>query len=120
MNKQDIFNTVVAHLRKQQAKATKEELGNTVCVYRTSTGLKCAVGGLLLDEEYSPAMETGNGVNRLFMDYPRIAERLGLDNMRLLESLQFVHDHCDVYKWEGCLQSVAESHDLTLAPKETP
>jgi hypothetical protein len=118
MQAQDIFNTVVAHLRKQQAKSNIVSVGRSMCVYCSPEGLKCAVGCLITDEEYSPDMETGQGVHALLADYPKIADRLGWSNRELLESLQLVHDHYQVERWEDGLQSVATYYDLTYTPPQ--
>ncbi len=52
MTPQEIFDTVVVHLL-QQGKQSKSH----VCLYRSDDGLKCAVGALIPDSEYDPAME---------------------------------------------------------------
>lgn len=53
MNHQKAFDTMLNHLR-QQGKPAVTEKGR--CRYRVD-GLKCAVGALIPDEEYEPAME---------------------------------------------------------------
>jgi len=54
MTQQDIFDIVAAHLWTQgkQSKEGKD------CLYRSSTGLSCAIGCLIPDAEYKPEMET--------------------------------------------------------------
>ena len=53
MKKQEVFNKVAAHLLAQGKPALKGE----DCVYRSKDGLKCAIGCLIPDENYTPEME---------------------------------------------------------------
>lgn len=54
MNRQEVFDTILAHLR-QQGRAATDEVGD--CMYRAPGGLKCAVGVLIPDENYHPELE---------------------------------------------------------------
>lgn len=54
MTRQEIFDKALAHLRVQGCQAIE---ANTTCLYRTSSGLKCAIGALIPDEVYTPDME---------------------------------------------------------------
>lgn len=110
---QAIFDQVVAHLR-QQGEPALTPSGH--CVYRTDLGLKCAIGCLLTDEEYSPHME-GHTINSLCDS--GFVERL-LPHVKLLRRLQGVHDCHDVSEWELALQEVARHYELTYTPKENP
>lgn len=53
MTEQELFDKVVAHLRKQGVKSVE----NGRCRYRTAEGLKCAIGILIKDEDYSTELE---------------------------------------------------------------
>lgn len=53
MTHQEIFDFVWTKLCEQGAKSYE----NGKCRYRTSTRLKCAVGHLIPDDLYDPAME---------------------------------------------------------------
>jgi hypothetical protein len=66
MSKQEIFDTVVTHLRKQNTQSGKG--GN--CFYRLGE-LKCAVGCLISDEDYSPDMEM-NAANDLILSFAKL------------------------------------------------
>ena|ERR1044072_294874 len=87
MNSQQIFDTVVTHLRTMPGKAFVQGKG---CMYRTPTGNCCAAGKLIKDEEYKPEMEGRNVLglvaNTLFPD------RL-LPHLHLIVKLQQVHDN---------------------------
>jgi hypothetical protein len=59
LNHQETFDTMLTHLRKQGQRAvdqTHEHMVDT-CMYRTSSGLKCAVGCLIPDDLYDRRME---------------------------------------------------------------
>lgn len=124
MTSQEVFDKVVVHLRKQGRQAVKDGC----CLYRSPEGLKCAVGCLIEDAEYSPAFE-----RKILCDliqYLRYLESLeGTDrsallnrlvmNEPLLERLQSVHDDGEVPDWEQGLARVAKEFDLTMPTKET-
>jgi hypothetical protein len=106
---QTIFDTVVAHLRKQGCKSEDED----GCMYRTPDGLSCAVGALIPSQAYSPAMENKS--------IPKLLESglLPLDlqdeftkHSALLIDLQDVHDCSDVSKWELALKATANCFNL--------
>lgn len=109
MTKQETFDTVVAHLRKQGAKAT-DGIG---CKYRTSDGLQCAAGCLIPDERYSPGLENSivsdtSGAGMLIME-------LGHD-LQIVRALQCVHDYEPIRDWEAHFDGVARRHELVYSP----
>lgn len=56
-NNQEICDFVISKMCEQNA----QSVNNTgTCMYRNSTGKKCAVGHLILDEFYSPNLEFCN------------------------------------------------------------
>jgi hypothetical protein len=81
MTEQEIFDTVVRHLKKQGRRA----VDRGQCVYRHPEGLKCAVGCLISDAEYYPRME-GQPVYDI-----TLPDRLA-GHRRLLSYLQDSHD----------------------------
>jgi hypothetical protein len=87
MNKQTIFDTVVKHMAAQKTRAMSRD--GYACAYRGANGTKCAVGCLISDNDYRPAMEgksvTTLKVTGMLPDY--LCKELGL-----LEYLQFIHD----------------------------
>lgn len=106
--KQQVFDQVVAHLRKQGAKATQGP--TTSCAYRNAAGLKCAAGCLIGDDEYDKRMEN-RGWPGLVVDglVPEAHEKL-------IRDLQWVHDRHYVDRWETKLASVATTHRLQYTP----
>lgn len=129
MESQEIFDTVVSHLRtqKQQAYGIISTSGRGQCFYRLekdSALLKCAIGCLIKDEEYSPKME-GHSVTKL-VGSPKtygvsdeLMDRLLMPHRALLQRLQTVHDS-DIRLWEGSLENVAIKFNLNFIPASPP
>ena len=116
--KQETFDTVVAHLRKQGAKATlppsddHDDCEELECAYRSIDGKRCAVGCLIPDERYQPKYE---GMSADHSDVTEILLELGHD-VRLCSDLQSVHDSYDVDEWEENFRLKANMHALTYTP----
>jgi hypothetical protein len=106
---QEIFDTVVAHLRKQGCKSEDED----GCLYRTPDGLSCAVGALIPKEAYSPDMEN-RSLNKLLEEklLPLDLQNEFTKHRALLIDLQDVHDCSDVSKWELALKATANCFNL--------
>lgn len=103
--KQETFDTIVAHLRKQNARSTS----GFGCKYRGPNGRKCAVGILIPDDKYKQDMEQCN------CDIVHIAtllEQLGHD-VPLCRDMQTVHDHFNIPDWESHFRVIAEKHNIT-------
>jgi hypothetical protein len=113
---QSVYNQVRRHLLTQNARASQN--GSVSCHYRTKTGLKCAVGCLIPDEDYTPALE-GRSVQsaevRAVLGIPKYSPYT-----EMLADLQFVHDVKPIEEWDAALQRVARQHDLNPVPAEEP
>lgn len=110
--KQQTFNKVVRHLRRQGKKAEVTLTAIKVCRYRTPDGLKCAVGCLIPDEVYDAEMEG----KALVLEYGHDPLRdtvtwLGHD-LSLAIMLQRIHDEWDVKDWETQLEMLAQAEGL--------
>jgi hypothetical protein len=81
---QEAFDLVVTHLKNQGRQA----FADGACKYRTSDGLKCAIGALIPDEDYMPEWE-GHSVGELISSFG--LETASVDR-GLLAELQYVHD----------------------------
>lgn len=80
---QDIFDQVVTHLLKQNKQALAP---NGACKYHTDSGLKCAVGCLISDDEYYPDMDNGLSISKITgLCYTN-------EKYKLLSRLQLIHD----------------------------
>jgi hypothetical protein len=95
MTPQEIFDTVVTHLFQQGCQSSVEGM----CLYRSESGLKCAVGALIPDDAYDPKMDHGNDTNT-GIDYligsgllPPDLQKTFERNITLLRDLQDAHDH---------------------------
>lgn len=103
MTPQEIFNTVATHLFTQgrrayvnPALAARDRPGVTAgCLYRAPDGTRCAVGAILPDDYYLPAME-GKALENL--DLTCLPEWMQ-QNDELLMRLQDAHD--DLGHWES-------------------
>ena len=103
--RQHLFDTMVNHLRKQQAQS---HLGMAGCAYRGNDGLKCAVGCLISDDEYLPEME-GSSLSQL-----ELAEQINdSETTELLEAFQMAHDQVRIDYWELEFKRLAEKFNLT-------
>ncbi len=131
---QEVFDTVVSHLRKQGEKSDQsymfdeEDLSimDHQCLYRTPGNLKCAVGCLIPDDIYSEDMES-TFAYKLLRDYPKFSSQFDPSLFRyssstfypkgdgiesLLGKVQDVHDDNPVSEWEKGFKLVAEEFDL--------
>jgi hypothetical protein len=112
MTKQEIFDTVVRHLKKQGRLAkqfTTDSEGRAVkqCCYRADNGDKCAVGCLITDDEYNPGMEDMS-VTLLQMG-DRLPTRL-TPHVDFLETLQAAHDSSSTV--EQCMVRLRIAADI--------
>lgn len=110
MTNQELFDKVARHLLIQNAKSIGwgDEDYATDCMYRSPSGLKCAIGCLIPDEKYSEELE-GYGVNQ-----KQVSEAAGLngENEHLAKHLQFVHDGIECPGWKSELARIAIQFNL--------
>lgn len=121
--KQQTFDTVVAHLRRQNAQSM---LGES-CAYRGDGGLKCAVGCLIPDDRYTtdieygiPAWDPQDVPKAPSLAVAALLRDLGHD-LELCRQLQMVHDNDIVYpngEYEIRLEEIAEMHGLLYSAPE--
>jgi len=130
IDKQAIFNAVVAHSRAQPRKAME----GARCRYRTTEGNKCFIGALVPDELYDACMESGQimsaFVYRTELDITTTANRKAhqvitkmygeLDDKEwdLLKQLQRTHDAYNVEEWEREHRRVAHTFKLVYTPPQ--
>lgn len=108
MTDQELYNRVRTHLLTQRARSMN---GNR-CVYRGSDGLRCAIGCLIPDEQYSPALESWSA----HMKDVKAAAGITDAQEELAAALQHIHDDYErtpVDEWESRLNHVAERFGLT-------
>lgn len=92
LTEQEIYDKIVEHFAAQREPAVESDT-EVLCRYRTSNGLKCAIGALIPDEVYTADMEE-RGVQGLFNEFKGSMRLAGLhpDNTTLLRLLQMAHD----------------------------
>ncbi len=84
---QMIFDESVGFILRQRRPSVVASLSpETNCRYRTPSGLRCAVGALIGDDEYRPAME-GQTARMVVAGIPRLKFHADL-----LRDLQRAHD----------------------------
>lgn len=116
MTNQEAFNTVCEHLMEQRCKAKT----GTFCVYKNEKGLKCAVGSLIPDEEYKPAMDGKFDLSGAMLYHlldPKhefFVPALEKVSEQLLIHLRNVHDNQDVKDWADSLIDVGIKFDLSI------
>ncbi len=110
MTTQEAFETMVRHLRKQ-GKKSRNAMG--ACLYRGPNGLRCAVGCLIPDDQYTRSIE-GKPADFAARDVPALSD-IG---PALLCEMQSVHDDLAVSEWEECFEELAQVFKLTLPPLE--
>ena len=110
--KQEVFDQVAEHLLNQNKQSLDPDKYNDICVYRAPGGLKCAVGCLIADDEYSKEWE-GKAWSII---RPNIAKDLDIDfdgeHESLLIKLQSVHDIYEPDRWLTNLKQLAEVEKL--------
>jgi len=117
ITKQETFNTVVAHARKQGTRATKDIKGAFGgCQYRMSDGRRCFAGVLIPDELYRANFEgwsLRSGVSNEPSHVGKVLADLGYD-IDFVNELQKIHDMTSVDMWEEQFQDLAEKHGLEV------
>ena len=108
MDKQEIFDKVCDHLMTQMEKS---KLAPDLCAYRGKDGLSCAVGCLIPDEVYSEEIEECSVNDPIFE--PTL-KAIGVEkDVKLLHSLQVIHDSYIPTMWRKLLKNLAEDKNLT-------
>ena len=123
MTAQEIFDTVLAHLRAQGVASVGDgPIGCLTCMYRTPSGLMCAVGCLIPDEIYTPDME-GEDAYYVVRRYLIPAGLIGDESDPLLADLQWAHDTRmprepaqSLADWEQHMSAIASRHGLIYTP----
>lgn len=124
MNAQEIFDTVVNHLRAQKVRSVLFNLGgvDVQCRYRGTNNTKCAIGCLIPDEEYQNVLE-GNTLGSMIalgITPPTIRYMIMDGHKTLLATLQHIHDsNPDPKDWEVEFKRCAHVMDLQYHEPET-
>jgi hypothetical protein len=122
LDMQKTYDTVKDHLLTQKQRSTPAD--SDLCLYRGPNGLKCSIGCLIDDRQYTEEMENKE-VSQLMVDRKqrvgvRFRESIGYGNgekptdteIAFLQALQDLHDDVPVREWRKALQTVAKDYEL--------
>lgn len=116
LTNQEIFDKSVGHLLKQGIKSEVYTKGQVVlCAYRSTDGLKCAIGALIDDAHYTPQFEGESVFNpevRAALDKSGVTYVFEGQTADLLAALQDMHDGEDESLWLQEALLIAKSFDL--------
>jgi hypothetical protein len=105
---QEIFDTVVTHLRTQGVKSFNED----TCLYRDAYNNKCAAGCLIPDSEYQLSMETCVVDKLVWFNI-----NFSTLQVEFIKKLQQIHDRNKVENWESQWINLANIYNLTMPQK---
>lgn len=109
-----VFNRVVKHLRKQNAKSVDFLRGKYRCRYFAEDGKRCAAG-CLLPLSYKDKIPESLGACTASMI--KVWKRLGLlACTNLIQDLQNTHDCYPTTVWEEQFKNVARVYGLKYEP----
>jgi len=104
------------HLSNQKEAAVEK----TGCKYRTTRGLKCAIGCLIPDYKYSTRFE-GINVSSLLSEVPNLARDMYISpkhSLELLIQLQLAHDvtlaRRGITEWLEAMELIAARFNLEM------
>lgn len=122
MNKQQIFDTVLKHMREQKLPARNN--GNCV-YYDETTNRKCAIGCLIPTEQYDPMFDAVSYCQvEANVIVQKALENVGIEvnsmgMLEFLDQLQMIHDAIET-EWSSIQESemklLAEEHSLKYVP----
>lgn len=102
---QQVYDQVKEHLLKQMKKSTGQN-NTLLCMYRGASGLKCAAGCLISDDEYYPKME------EVSWDDLVTDDKVTPIHSALISELQDLHDFCSPEHWGTYLTNLAQKYNL--------
>ncbi len=109
---QDLFDRVVGAVRLQGY--VRSEGAVEACCYRNEDGLRCFVGHLITDSEYSEKIE--GATVRLLAESGVAFTDLTQASLDFLEELQAIHDDVPPNEWETAFADLAADYGLDYSP----
>ena len=122
MTEQEIYDTIIIHLRKQGHKSLLDKpvvmFGRRLavtCAYRGKDGDKCAAGILIPDLDYTSKMEgiAWRDIVRWLSNASEVREHASL-----IVDLQQIHDNYEIEGWEEAFKNLATVRQLTYTPPQ--
>lgn len=115
MTKQEIFDIVSLHLLNQNEKSiAHSNLGGITCKYRGSNNLRCAIGCLIPDQEYTENFE-GDSLfdgSKLWIFFK--SKNYSDESLYLMQKLQTIHDLSFPCVWKEKLISLGEEFEINI------
>ena len=123
MNKQDVFDRVVAHARAQPFRS----INGDGCAYRGANGAKCFIGALITDDAYHAGLESQPASS---YGVKKALERSGVhvtsrQEVAFCAALQMIHDDATsldpvrngvLVSWEEKFEMCARSFGVLYTP----
>lgn len=103
---QKLFDFVATHLLTQRTRSNSVEAYSR-CLYRGPSGLKCAIGACISDENYSTEFE-GYSAKQVILEHFYEGRHL----IVLATHLQRIHDLDTPNNWKFSLRKIAVSRGL--------
>src|SRR5690606_9817975 len=112
----DLIDYVEAHLVEQGCQARSED--RAVCAYRGAGGTSCAVGCLIADGHYDPAIE-GSSVNGVHVAAVEssLGRKLSYVAIEVLRGLQYIHDRHLPRVWPDAFGVLREDRAAVLGDR---
>ena len=122
MTMQEIFNIAAPALLAQDARSFRknalsedDETVEVICAYRSTDGLKCAIGHIIPDSIYREEME-GRAVLEIYTEYEDFKNIIGSEwdsqLLTFLTRLQEVHDNYEPFLWSMVFRDLAADFNL--------
>lgn len=123
---QETFDKAALHMIKQGEPAYNgpNDMWHKHCMYLAPSGLKCGIGGLIDDPNYTPECEGYLDVADVF-DWPENELYIALDRSgvnlddpgvrELLPEIQSIHDDSPAKTWRLDLMDLGDSLGLSIA-----
>lgn len=109
---QEVFTQMATHLltQKEKSRIKDEDDGSLLkCVYKNDTGLKCAAGCLISDEEYDKELFEHKSWSTLVSE-----STVSSNHHILISDVQYIHDSEYVEDWKHKLSDIADLYELEM------
>ena len=116
MNKDNFFVEIFIKISNHLLTQNKKSVNSAgKCLYKTSSGLRCAAGCLIPDKDYDPKMEgdyiNGDVKNQLISKFFKDSG-FSEKEIYLIRELQWVHDTKPIKSWRNELNLIAKKFEI--------
>jgi len=99
---------LLAQMKRSLSEATAERNEYNSCRYRGDDGRMCALGCLISNNRYYPALEGLSSKDPKVLD----AARIRMEDRRLADELQSIHDGDEPWRWKSLLYAVHNKYNV--------